>query len=137
METEENILSLIPQQPPFVMIDRLYYSDDSVTRSGFRVTAENVLTDNGVFTEAGLLENIAQTAAAREGYLSRAENKPVRVGYIASVKNFDVFMLPAIGSELQTEVTVEDTVMGVLLLSGRVWCQDTLLAQCEMKVFLS
>jgi len=137
METEENILSLIPQQPPFVMIDRLYHSDDLVTRTGFKITAQNVLTINGVFTEAGLLENIAQTAAARAGYISRKENKPVRVGYIGAVKNFEVFMLPKTDAELLTEIAVEDTVLDVLILSGRVWCNDVLIAQCEMKVFLS
>jgi predicted hotdog family 3-hydroxylacyl-ACP dehydratase len=73
MNIENNILSLIPQQPPFVMIDQLDHSDETVTRCRFTVKAENVLTINGQFTEAGLLENIAQTAAARAGYMAHGE----------------------------------------------------------------
>ena len=44
-----------------------------------------MLVSNGEFSEAGLMENIAQTAAARAGYIAVMENKPVAIGYIMSV----------------------------------------------------
>ena len=47
-----------------------------------------------IFKEPGLVENIAQTAAARAGYISHTENKPVLVGYIGAVNNLQVFSLP-------------------------------------------
>lgn len=137
MKIEENILSLIPQQPPFVMIDELQYSDEILTRSGFHVTAENVLTIDGVFTEAGLLENIAQTGAARAGYTARLENKHVRVGYIGAVKNLEIFSLPKINDVLVTEIKIEGSVLEVSVISGKVWCNEQLMAQCEMKVFMA
>jgi predicted hotdog family 3-hydroxylacyl-ACP dehydratase len=137
MEPIKNILSLLPQQPPFVMIDQLHHSDEKLTRSGFRVTAENVLTFNGEFTEAGLLENIAQTAAARAGYMASAENKPVQLGYIGAVKNFEVFSLPKINDELITEIQIDEQVFTVSMISGKIWCNDQLIAQCEMKVFMA
>ncbi len=137
MFIEENILSLIPQQPPFVMIDQLQYSDETITRCGFRVTAENVLTIDGEFTEAGLLENIAQTAAARAGYMARLENKPVRMGYIGAVKNLEIFSLPKTNDVLVTEIKMEESVLNVSVISGKVWCNETLMAQCEMKVFMA
>jgi predicted hotdog family 3-hydroxylacyl-ACP dehydratase len=137
MDTELNILSLIPQQPPFVMIDRLEHSDETTTRTNFLVREENVLTINGVFSEAGLLENIAQSAAARAGYIARLENKPVRIGYIGAVKNFEVYSLPKTHDELVTEIKIEDVVMEVFILSGKIWCDQQLIAQCEMKVFMA
>lgn len=137
MDTKLNILSLIPQQPPFVMIDRLEHSDETTTRTNFLVREENVLTINGVFSEAGLLENIAQSAAARAGYIARLENKPVRIGYIGAVKNFEVFSLPKTNDELVTEIKIEDVVMEVFILSGKIWCDQQLIAQCEMKVFMA
>jgi len=137
MQTEENILSLIPQQPPFVMIDQLLYSDETLSRSGFRVTAENVLTIDGVFTEAGLLENMAQTAAAGAGYMARLNNQPVRVGYIGAVKDFEIFSLPKINDMLVTEIKMEESVLNVSVISGKTWCNETLMAQCEMKVFMA
>ncbi len=137
MEFTKNISSLIPQQPPFVMIDTLDHSDEKTTRTGFQITAENVLAFDGEFTEAGLLENIAQTAAARAGYIASIENKPVRVGYIGAVKNFEVFSLPKINDTLITEIQIEDQVFEITMISGKVWCNEQLIAQCDMKIFLA
>lgn len=137
MEIEKNILSLIPQKPPFVMIDKVYHSDETMTRSGFKVTAENIFTINGRFAEAGLMENIAQTAAARAGYVAHLKNKPVEIGYIGAVKNLEIFDLPQTNDELITEIKIEDQVFDVSMISGRVWCNNRLIAQCEMKIFMA
>ena len=136
MALDNNISSLIPQKPPFVMIDQLLHSDEMVTRSCFCITEDNVFTINGQFTEAGLMENMAQTAAARAGYMAGLENKPVEVGYIGSVKNLEIFGLPQTNDNIQTEIKIEDQVFNVSMISGRVWCNDKLIAQCEMKIFM-
>lgn len=136
MAPENNISSLIPQKPPFVMIDQLLHSDEMVTRSSFRVTPGNVFTINGRFAEAGLMENMAQTAAARAGYMAGLENKPVKIGYIGSVKNLEIFGLPEINDDIQTEIKIEDQVFNVSMISGRVSCNGKLIAQCEMKIFM-
>ena len=38
----EDILSLIPQRAPFVMVDKLLCSDGNSIQTGFRVKEENV-----------------------------------------------------------------------------------------------
>jgi predicted hotdog family 3-hydroxylacyl-ACP dehydratase len=136
MIPEKNILSLIPQRPPFVMIDKLLYSDETIGRTSFLITEENIFSENGEFYEAGLMENIAQTAAARAGYISSLENKPVTAGYIAAVKNLEIMGLPKIKDELITEIKVENQVFDFMLISGRVSCKDQLVAACEMKIFV-
>jgi len=136
MALENNISSLLPQKPPFVMIDQLLHSDEIITRSSFRITEDNVFTINGQFTEAGLMENMAQTAAARAGYMAGLENKPVKVGYIGSVKNLEIFGLPQTNDNILTEIKIEDQVFNVSIISGRVWCNDKLIAQCEIKIFM-
>lgn len=134
---QQNILELIPQAPPFVMVGALIYSDEIMTRSIFTIAADNCVVDNGVFTEGGLLENIAQTAAARVGYLAKLENKPVTAGYIGAVKDFEVFSLPKVGDELMTEIKIENQIFNVNVIAGQVWCNNQLIARCEMKVFLN
>ena len=136
MIPEENIQALIPQRPPFVMIDKLLYSGETFTRTSFRITEGNIFLETGEFCEAGLMENIAQTAAARAGYISRLENKPVSVGYIVAVKNLEILVLPKINDELITEIKIENQVFDFILLSGRVYCKDKLVATCEMKIFV-
>ena len=137
MEIEKNILSLIPQKPPFVMIDELLFSDDTTTRCKFQVTADNVFTINGQFVEAGLLENMAQTAAARAGYISRLENNPVKIGYIGAVKNLEILCLPETNDELISEIQIEEVVFNMSSIKGKVWCNDKLMAECEMKIFMA
>jgi len=131
----EDILSLIPQKPPFVMVDALLYSDNNLTKTSFRVSADNVLVINGAFSEAGLMENMAQTAAAGEGSLARIEDRPITVGYIGAVKNLEVFDLPKIDDELVTETKIETRLLDIAIVTGKVWRNDELIAQCEMKVF--
>src|SRR6185437_16027008 len=128
-----DITTLIPQKPPFVMVGKLIFTDEYVTRSGFHIAAGNLFVKNGLFQEAGLLENIAQTAALGAGYTAQAENKPVAVGYIGSVKNFEVFNLPGTGEDIITEIKIETKVMGITVFWGKVWCGEELLAQCEMR----
>jgi hypothetical protein len=131
----ENIISLIPQKQPFVMVGKLLSVDENSTRSSFIIEADNVFVKNNLFQEAGLLENIAQTAALRAGYTAVEEQKPVAVGYIGAVNNFEVFDLPKVNDELVTEITVENKIFDVTVISGKVWHNEKLLAQCEMKLF--
>ncbi|MDR2814115.1 MAG: pseudouridylate synthase, partial [Prevotellaceae bacterium] len=60
-----SILELLPQRPPFVMVDTLLYCDREVTVTSLLVRDGNIFCDNGRLTEAGVIENIAQTCAAR------------------------------------------------------------------------
>ena len=131
----EDIIPLLPQKPPFVMVSELLFTGDVITRSSFKVEAGNVLVKDGLFQEAGLMENMAQTAALGAGYIALAENKPVISGYIGAVNNFEVFDLPLVGDELITETRIENRIFNVTVVSGQVWNKGELIAGCEMKVF--
>jgi predicted hotdog family 3-hydroxylacyl-ACP dehydratase len=131
----ENIISLIPQKFPFVMVGKLLAVNEQITRSSFVVEADNIFVSENHFQEAGLLENIAQTAALRAGYLAHAENKPVKMGYIGAVKDLEIFNLPKVGNELITETTIINNIFDVTIIAGKVWYHEQLQAQCEMKVF--
>ena len=133
----EDIVSLIPQKAPFVMVDKLIYADEQLTKTSFTVTATNIFTANGRFTEPGLVENMAQTAAAGAGYKAQQENKPVKKGFIGAVKDLEIVELPAVGDELETEVKIENQVFNMTVISGKVSCREKLLASCEMKIFIA
>jgi predicted hotdog family 3-hydroxylacyl-ACP dehydratase len=137
MVTIENIQSLIPQRPPFIMVDTLLYSGEMITRTGFNIRPDNIFVEAGEFKEPGLVENIAQTAAARAGYISYTANKPVLTGYIGAVKNLEIFSFPKTGDELITEITIENQIFDVTLISGKISCNETVVAQCEMKIFIT
>ncbi len=137
METTENILSFIPQRPPFVMVDKILSSNDIITTSAFVITADNIFVEDDVLKEPGMVENIAQTAAARAGYIAKAEDKPVRVGYIGAIRNLVISGFPKINDEIITEITIEKQIFDVSVISGKITCNETILAQCEMKIFIT
>jgi predicted hotdog family 3-hydroxylacyl-ACP dehydratase len=133
----ENIQQLIPQRPPFVMIDKLLSFSETGISTGFSIKPDNIFVENGEFKEPGLVENIAQAAAARAGYISKTENKPVLVGYIGAVNNLEIYFLPRTGDELITEITIENQIFDVTLISGKIVCNGKPVARCNMKIFIN
>lgn len=119
------------------MVDALLYTDETTTRCGFTILPANIFTENGVFGEPGLVENIAQTAAAGVGYLAQQTKTPPPIGYIGAIKDLEIFILPKIGDSLVTEVKVLNKVFDVTLVMGTVYCNNELAAKCEMKIFIS
>lgn len=132
-----NILSYIPQRPPFVMVDEIIDSGEKKTCSKFLIKEDNIFVENGFLKEPGLVENIAQTAAARAGYIAQLEKKPVLVGYIGAIKNLEIFFYPKLQDELITEIIIENQIFDVTLISGKIICNHKIAAQCEMKIFIN
>jgi predicted hotdog family 3-hydroxylacyl-ACP dehydratase len=132
-----DITALLPQGPPFVMVDKLLYSDGHLTCTTFRITPGNPLVEKGRLSAAGLMENIAQTAAAGAGYAARAVNEGVRSGYIISVKDLDIRALPEIEAELMTEITITARVADIIVISGKTTCRGEVIATGEMKILSS
>lgn len=130
------LAQLLPQRSPFVMIEQLVSAVEGRTVSRYQVRASSILFADGVFTEAGLIENIAQTAAAGVGFSYQQLQKPTPIGYIAAVKDLRIHKLPTEGSELTTEVIVKNQVLDFTIIQGLVRAGDTTLAECEMRIFV-
>ena len=71
----EGILNLIPQRPPTVMVDSFCGIEDNCSYSGLTVTDDNIFCQEGKLQEAGIIEHIAQSAAARIGYIYLQKNE--------------------------------------------------------------
>ncbi len=118
------------------MVGKLLHAEEKITVTSYVIEEGNILVEDGIFTEAGLLENIAQTAAAGAGYYATIGNKPVLNGYIGVVKKFLLFGLPKVNDELKTEVREISRFFNMQIIQGKVWSGEKLWAQCEMKIFL-
>lgn len=84
-----------------------------------------------------MIENIAQTAVVKEGLISQKENKPVRLGYIGSIKNLFITDFPQINDQIITRIKIDNKVFQVILITGEIVCKEKIIAQCEMKIFIS
>ena len=133
-----DILTLIPQRPPFVFVDKLLSCDEKDAVTSFEVPADCLLCDDGMLQPHGLLENIAQSCAARIGYLSLQKNGGISIGVIGSVSDFEVHgsaLRPV--KRLETHITVEEEVFNFTLISAKVVNQQgDLLATAKMKIAL-
>lgn len=127
---------LIPQRPPFVMIDKMLSFDMTVTVTQFEIRADNVFCKDGSLTAEGLMENIAQTCAARMGYINMNKNEAVKIGVIGSVNNFEVFHTPKVGDVLVTTIEVIEEMFQITMVKALIKCGDELLAQANMKIAL-
>jgi predicted hotdog family 3-hydroxylacyl-ACP dehydratase len=118
------------------MVDTLYSCDEKGSTSGLTINDENIFCEDGIFSESGMMENIAQTAAMHAGYLCKKNNVPVPVGFIGAVKNLEVFAFPKAGNKIVTTIQIENEVFGITLISGKVVCEDKLMASAEMKIVI-
>ena len=134
-----DVLTLLPQRPPFVMIDRLTHFDETVTTTQLTVRADNLFTEaDGHLNPCALVENIAQTCAARMGYINRyIYRQRVRLGYIGGIKNLQVLRTPRVGELLTTSVEVLQEVMRLTLVNATVRVGDEVIVTAEMKIALS
>jgi predicted hotdog family 3-hydroxylacyl-ACP dehydratase len=132
----DTITQFIPQKEPMVMIDRLLEVKNKKTVTSLVIVECNIFCSNGLFREPGLIENMAQTAAAGVGYVSKSEGKRLPLGFIGGLRNLQIHELPGIGSEIRTEVTVEHEVFDATVVSGKTFVNDRCIAECELKIFL-
>ena len=138
ISSQEAICKLIPQQPPFVLVDTLIEYETNRIVSTFDIPEQHVLVDeDGVFTEAGIIEHFAQTIALHQGYDYFTRNMPPPVGYIGSIKNFEIFLLPHAGHKLHTTIYILQQLFGVTAVRGEVRCQHRLIATGEMRTVIA
>jgi len=131
-----DVHTLLPQQEPFVMIDRLVHYDPVRTVTSLEVRADNIFVDNGHLSVAGINENIAQTCAARMGYISRSSGERVRIGVIGAITGFSVSRTPLTGEVLTTTIDVVQEVFQVTLVHATVKVGDELIAETDLKIAL-
>lgn len=118
------------------MVDELMNCTETVAVTNYRVPADNVLLEGRELPAAGLLENVAQTSAAWIGYLTKAKNAPVRIGYIGAVKKMTVYCLPQVGEVLTTTINVLATAFDITLVHGTVKVGCELAAEMDLKIAL-
>jgi 3-hydroxyacyl-[acyl-carrier-protein] dehydratase len=136
MTASYDIEKLIPQRAPFIMVHTLVHADTERATTQFEILLDNILVEEGVLAESGLIENMAQTAAVHAGYTYRQMNLPVPIGYIASIKDLKIVAHPSIGSTLTTSVQIVNQVMNVIIAKGEIISDSQPVAECELRIFI-
>lgn len=126
----------IPQKPPMVMVDRIVEIKDKTTVTSFIIKPDNVFCEDGFFREPGLIENMAQTAAAGVGYKPGIVAGEPPLGFIGGIRDLKIRTFPKVGQEIITTVTVAHEVFDATIVKGVVQLDGEPIAECELKIFL-
>ena len=131
----EELLKLIPQREPMILIDALHR-----TKTGYFTTlavrSHNIFCEDRHLTECGMTENMAQSAAAREGFICRSENREIPLGMIGSVEKASFLRLPLVGETLTTFIEPIEEIFNIVLLSAVIKVGDETIAECKLKIYL-
>jgi len=92
--TDADLFALIPQRPPIVMVDLLQNVTESEAETGLLIKEDNIFVQNGQMQEPGLIEHIAQSAAAFAGFRGYASGEEPRLGYIGELKRLFFIRAP-------------------------------------------
>jgi predicted hotdog family 3-hydroxylacyl-ACP dehydratase len=133
----QNATDLIPQRIPFVFVDNLIYIDDKTSHGVFKIPAENIFVKSGFYSASGMVESMAQTAAAGTGYLCMKNHKKIPLGYIGAVQKLEVYDWPPSNAEIRMEINLITNILQVSLVSGIVKYREKVMTSCEMKIFVN
>lgn len=133
-----DIHELLPQKEPFVMVGRLVHFDMKKTVTETEVLPDNIFVENGVFSASGIIENIAQTSAARIGYVNKyILKKGIQLGFIGAIRNMNLYRCPRVGEVIETSIITIEEIFGMTLVGATVAVGQEVIAESEMKIALS
>ncbi|MBR6187625.1 MAG: beta-hydroxyacyl-ACP dehydratase [Prevotella sp.] len=134
--TGKEIERLIPQRPPFMMVDGFEpLSDDSATTSLCVDHNNYFIIDGDELSESGIIEHQAQSVSALAGYKAAESDSPP-VGIIGEVKHFECLRRPRIGERMVTTVQMGMTFGNVTMAKCETAIDGETVARINLKVFM-
>jgi len=133
---------LVPHKKPMLLVDRLIQVEDEDDPKSFSVVAatsprEGIFLENNRVLPEYLVELMAQSVAAVDGYENtRPEKRPTK-GFLASIDNFSCSGKIKPGVELRVELIKGLSFGSIFLFTGSIYTNDTnrLLAQGQLKIW--
>ena len=127
---------LIPQRNPMLMVDEFEATAGNMAQTALHVRADNLfMLPDGTLAETGLIEHIAQSAAALAGVQSAVDGRP-RIGLIGEVKRFECHRRPAAGDVVHTVIEFGFSFGSVTLVEGHCRIDDEEIASAQLKIFM-
>lgn len=130
-----SVLDILPQQEPFIMIDAMLHYDDTRTTTSLEIRDSSIFLSGDRFTSSGVIENIAQTCAARIGYINKyILKRDITAGVVAAIKKFEISEWPHIGDVITTDVEIQAEAFGMMLAMATVRLDGKEIATAEIKL---
>ena len=132
------IRKLIPQRPPFLLVDRVLSCNQADAVTEFLVSEGHLLLDDDqTLSVAGIIENMAQSCAARMGCVDWMRHEPIKIGFIGDVRDAQILRHPHCQELLRTRVHIIEDVFNLMLAQVTVTAGDETVATALMKIAMT
>lgn len=135
----------LPHRAPMLMVDRIWDITKDHVHCSFLIHADNIFVEQGLFSEMGLVEHMAQVCSAIVGQTFFDENhqsigRERVIGFISGIKTLQIMALPAVGDELQTHSTLHSQFDGddfsICTMQVAAQVNNQVMAKAEINLFL-
>ncbi len=124
-------------RPPLRLVQRLLCVEDAHAEAQTTLKAGDVgVGSDGKVEAMTLVELVAQTYAAAQGYRDRNKENPVSRGYLVGVSDFRIESCPPAGQPLLIKIDSSCSFDDFYLVEGQVLCDDTVIAGGTLKVWV-
>ena len=115
------------------MVDEITDLTSTTCSTSLTIKSDNLLVVGKYFSEAGLLEHIAQSSAAWQGAKQGSDTTP-RTGVIGSIRNCKINRLPGIGEELRTTIEIIAELGNKQVIHAQTLSKSELIAEADMNI---
>ncbi|WP_294296043.1 ABC transporter permease [uncultured Chryseobacterium sp.] len=138
---EENIINIhnfLPHRKPMLMTDYIPELTKEKVTTSFEIKEDNIFVDKGVFVEAGLIENSAQTCSSILGqsFFENPEADTKVIGFITNIKKIEIFSLPKVGSTIISKASLISQFENICQIYCETFLEDKLLIRSEINLFI-
>ena len=130
------IQKYLPHQPPMQMVDAIISITNTDILTEFFIDEKNIFVYDDFFSEAGLIENMAQSCSAIIGqfyFLNPNQEKNI-IGYM------EIWSLPKVGQAIKTKAHLISNLEAENFSMTSLFCQsyfeEKLLAEAQINLFI-
>ncbi len=124
-------------EPPLLLVQRLLRVDGSFAEAETVLASGMVgVAPDGSVEAAALIELIAQTYAAAQGYRDSDAEQPPAVGYLVGASEVRIEQVPRAGDNLRIEIESTLAFEDFHTVDGRVLCDGKLCATGTLKAWV-
>jgi len=141
-----DIKRYLPHRTPMLMVDLILKMDDEYAETIFDIKADNIFIENNLFTESGLVENMAQTCSSivAKDYLVDENNHDIEgaavIGFISAIKTLKINALPKVGDVINTQASLVSKFVtdsySLCTMSCHTFLGDKLLLEGEINLYI-
>lgn len=137
-----NVQNYLPHREPMLMVDSVLEICREKAVTSFLIEADNIFVHNGIFSEAGMVENMAQTCSTITGQHLRSQighhEDPGSqvIGFITNIKKVKIYSLPKAADEIRSVAELQSQFGEICNVHCTVFLGEEILAESDLSLFI-